>query len=247
VLVQSHILLILLILCKNSNNDLPPQTQTPHTHTYFNSLRHPTKEYRSIKMLYTSQMEAIWIKISTERPINREETSRDSFRLVCEAFVQAQERPPFAGLSREIKSFIAERNIWAYYYKSLLSWRRICLTQEVGDDVPFPSVDLAAASPPTLNTTLIAQPLSVQQEFDVPSAQANRAAAAIKRKLLAKWQDKPYRQIYNPKFRWNPKTGEPWLAMRCYGEGAYPALSGEILSSIPIPQSPMINANSPRF
>jgi hypothetical protein len=205
VLVRSH---ILLILCTNSNN-LPPQTQTPHPHTYFNSLRHPTKEHRSIKMLYTSQMEAIWIKISTERPVNREETSRDSFRLVCDAFVQAEERPPSAGLSRETKSFIAERNIWAYYYKSLLSWRRICMTQEVGDDVLFSGVDPAAASSPTLNTPLIAQPLSVQQEFVVPSAQVNRAAAAMKRKLLAKWQDKPYRQIYNPKFGWNPTTGEP--------------------------------------
>jgi hypothetical protein len=186
-------------------------------------------------MLYTSQMEAIWIQISTERPINRQETSRDSFRRVCEAFVQAEERPPSAKLSREIKSFIAERKIWAYYCKSLLSCRRIWLTQEVGDDTPFPGVDPAAASPPTLNTPLIVQSLPVQQEFVVPSAQVTRAAAAMKRKLLAKWQNKPYRRGYKPKFGWNPTTGEPWLAMRCYAKGAYLALSGKILSSIPNP------------
>jgi hypothetical protein len=53
-------------------------------------------------------------------------------------------------------------------------------------------------------------------------------APTIKSNLLEKWQGQHYRERYVPQFGWNPETGEPWLAIRCFAIKAYPALCGKL-------------------
>lgn len=100
--------------CSNSHNLLLfPTTPTRE--------RYPTILLSSLKyahMSYETQIDSIWIKLSGEI-MNRPGTTRDACRRVCEAFHQAEERPRSEGLSSEIKTYLAERKIWAYYCKSL--------------------------------------------------------------------------------------------------------------------------------
>lgn len=58
-----------------------------------------------------------------------------------------------------------------------------------------------------------------------PSAPIPLSAFAMRHELRVK------RGIFS-QLGWNPETGEPWMAIRCYADRAYPALSG-MISQLP--------------
>jgi len=75
-------------------------------------------------MIYQSQIEAMWIKLSmlsmAEGLIKRPVTSRDAYDKVCRAFYQAEDCPLSPVASEDIKAFRAESNIWEYYGRPFL-------------------------------------------------------------------------------------------------------------------------------
>jgi hypothetical protein len=84
----------------------------------------------------------------------------------------------------------------------------------VGDGIPFPGVSPS---------------LSVLTTFTTPLSEP---AVAMKQKLLSIWSNEPFRVGYKPKFGWNPRTGQPCMAIKCYALEVYTALSGTLLSTI---------------
>ncbi|CZR60312.1 uncharacterized protein PAC_10208 [Phialocephala subalpina] len=53
------------------------------------------------------------------------------------------------------------------------------------------------------------------------------SAALMRFHLESKWKTREAFKDYQPQLGFNPQTGEPWMAIRCYAEDAYPALSGQ--------------------
>jgi len=56
-------------------------------------------------------------------------------------------------------------------------------------------------------------------------------APAIKSNLINMWQGQLRRRGYAPQFGWNPRTGEPWLVLRCFAREVFTALCGMYYSN----------------
>ena len=74
----------------------------------------------------------------------------------------------------------------------------LLLIISVGDALPFPSDD---PHRPTLSATAPLEACAMSHELSVVRG-------------------------YESQLWWNSGTGEPWMAVRCYADQAYPALSG---------------------
>jgi hypothetical protein len=85
------------------------------------------------------------------------------------------------------------------------------------------------ASPSMTQLPFMPPPPSERQERDV-MANYNIPAVAVDPKSVKQQLEDifkhVYRKDYQPPLGWDPSTGEPWMAVRCYANLAYASLVG---------------------
>jgi len=104
----------------------------------------------------------------------------------------------------------------------------------VGEGVQFPWRDPADPSttinhPQLASNVLISENNKISQDNSsivLQSATTSSDAEKTKATLEAMWANNQRLKGYEPQLGWNPATGEPWLAIRCYVRNAFPALVG---------------------
>ncbi|KAL2067633.1 hypothetical protein VTL71DRAFT_15729 [Oculimacula yallundae] len=202
-------------------------------------------------MPYASVTESIWRKLETEGSARRPTKSRSSFENVCDAFYQAEycPYPHSEGESiRHVKMYRAEWNIHMYYYEFIIcltSRSRILIPHTVGDDSDFEGEDpatitfilsakeiarsrpLPSSNPPANQPTNSPAPPSYIV-VDLQSAEEARTMleTAIRRR------NRSTNTAYKVQMGWNPRTGEPWFAVRSYASNSFPALWGPNRSAL---------------
>jgi hypothetical protein len=105
----------------------------------------------------------------------------------------------------------------------------------VGEGVQFPGRDPADASTTISHPQLVSSNVSISENnkisqdnssITLESATTSADAQQTKATLEAMWAGNQRLKGYEPQLGWNPATGEPWLAIRCYIRNAFPALIG---------------------
>ncbi|CAD6502019.1 BgTH12-02262 [Blumeria graminis f. sp. triticale] len=190
-------------------------------------------------MAYQSQINEIKRKLQREGSSRWQNSSQPMFRQICNAFYQAEDCPHSIALSRSMKQYLAEENIWAYLFGKDSRFPGIKPSNTYAHYIPSQAMVSNASHANTryeselMPGRNISKPNSSSPALEcVEESKTTRfvdrgAAKSMRRQLEEIWalgKNKPAN--YEPQFGWNPSTGEPWLALRSYRENSYTSLSG---------------------